>query len=170
MHYFYYFCDFNFSHKTKYVKQSNWRQDDWACSQMGWPHQPDLGLGRGTCHIFPRPKRRQIWCEYFSIIEALIIQWHKLTLCVRTDNVMDMDNVFIAWDHNDISVKYLPHVFKKIYVLNVSNFPKDLLYKDIPTKFHVYDTHEYFDRIWHLLIFSWIHEKSNKCFYQYKQY
>jgi hypothetical protein len=60
---------------------------------------------------------------------------------------MDMDNVFIAWDHNGISVKYLPHVFRKIYVLNVSNFLKDLLYKDIPTKFHVYDTHEYFDKI-----------------------
>jgi hypothetical protein len=33
-----------------------------------------------------------------------------------------------------------------------------LLYEDILTKFHVYDTQEYFETIWHLLIFSWIHK------------
>jgi hypothetical protein len=70
-----------------------------------------------------------------------------LTLYVRVDNLMDMDNVFIAWDHNGISVKHLQCVLKKVYVLNVSIFVEDLLYKDIQTKFHVYDTHDYFNII-----------------------
>jgi hypothetical protein len=58
---------------------------------------------------------------------------------------MDKDSVFIAWDHNGTSVKYLPCAFKRIYVLDVSNLLKDLLYKYIITKFHVYDTQDYFD-------------------------
>jgi hypothetical protein len=56
-----------------------------------------------------------------------------LTLYFRTENVMDRENVFIAWDHNGTGVKYLPCTFVRIYVLDVSNLPKDLLYKDIPT-------------------------------------
>ncbi len=47
--------------------------------------------------------------------------------------------MFIAWDHNGINVKYIPCAFEKVYVLDVSNLPKHL-YKDITTKFHVYDT------------------------------
>jgi hypothetical protein len=47
--------------------------------------------------------------------------------------------VFIAWDHNATNVKYLPCALEGIYVLDVSNFPKDLLYDDTLTKFHVYD-------------------------------
>jgi hypothetical protein len=66
---------------------------------------------------------------------------------VKIENVMDRENVFIAWDHNGTSFKYLPCAFKGVYVLDVSNFPKDLLYKTIPTKFHVYDTRDYFDTI-----------------------
>jgi hypothetical protein len=62
--------------------------------------------------------------------------------------------VFIAWGHNGTNVKYLPCKLEGIYVLDVSNLPKDLLYKDIPTKFHVYNTHDYFDIIYRLLIFS----------------
>ncbi len=52
MHFLNYFCDFIFFCKMKYVKESNWMNNNWACLQMGWPHHPDLGLGRGTCHIF----------------------------------------------------------------------------------------------------------------------
>jgi hypothetical protein len=63
-----------------------------------------------------------------------------LTLYIKTENAMDNKSVFIAWDHNGTSVKYLPCVFKGVYVLDVSNFPEDLLYEDIPIKFHVYDT------------------------------
>ncbi len=76
------------------------------------------------------------------------------TLYFRIENVMDKENVFITWDHNGTNVKYLPCVFKGIYVLDVSNLPEDLLYEDTLTKFHVYDMHDYFDTIWHLLIFN----------------
>jgi hypothetical protein len=63
-----------------------------------------------------------------------------LTLYIRTENAMGKESVFIALDYNGTSVKYLPCAFKEVYVLDVSNLPKDLLYEDIPTKFHVYDT------------------------------
>jgi hypothetical protein len=54
---------------------------------------------------------------------------------------MDKESVFITWDHNGTSVKYLPCMFEGVYVLDVSNLPEEvLLYKDIPIKFHVYDT------------------------------
>ncbi len=68
-----------------------------------------------------------------------------LTLYVRLENVMDRESVFIAWDHNGTNVKYLQCAFKGVYVLDVSNLLEDLLYEDIPTKFHVYNTHDYFD-------------------------
>jgi hypothetical protein len=70
---FCYFCNFNFFCKTKYVEQSSWRSDNQAGLWMGWQHHHDLGLWRGRCYIFPRP-RRQIWCGYFLIIEGLIVQ------------------------------------------------------------------------------------------------
>jgi hypothetical protein len=50
---------------------------------------------------------------------------------------MDRENVFKAWDHNGTNVKYFPCMFEKVYVLDVSNLLEELLYKDIPTKFHV---------------------------------
>jgi hypothetical protein len=53
---------------------------------------------------------------------------------------MDTENVFIAWDHNDINVKCFPYAFERVYVLDVSNLPKDLLYKDILMELHVYNT------------------------------
>ncbi len=56
-----------------------------------------------------------------------------LTLYVRIDNVMDKENVFITWDHNGTNVKYLPCVFKGIYVLDFSNLHEDLLYEDTLT-------------------------------------
>ncbi len=72
---------------------------------------------------------------------------------------MDKESVFIAWDHNGIIINYLPCMFDGVYVLDVSNLLAEvLLYEDILTKFHVYDTQEYFETIWHLLIFSWIHK------------
>jgi hypothetical protein len=51
-----------------------------------------------------------------------------------------------------MNVKYLPCVFEGVYVLDISNLPGDLLYEDIPMKFLVYETQDYFDTIWHLLI------------------
>jgi hypothetical protein len=61
--------------------------------------------------------------------------------------IMDRKCVFIAWDHNGMIIKYLPCVFEKVHVLNVSNLFKDLLYEDILMEFHVYDTRNYFDTI-----------------------
>jgi hypothetical protein len=49
--------------------------------------------------------------------------------------------------HNGVDVKYLPCVFDGIYVLDVMNMPKDLLYNDIPRELHIYNTHEYFNTI-----------------------
>jgi hypothetical protein len=46
------------------------------------------------------------------------------------------------------------HVHSRSLCLDVSIFPKDLLYKDILMELHVYDTPDYFDAIRHLLIFS----------------
>jgi hypothetical protein len=48
--------------------------------------------------------------------------------------------MFIAWDYKGANVKYLPCLFEGIYVLDVINMLKDLLYKDIPKELHVYDT------------------------------
>jgi hypothetical protein len=45
-----------------------------------------------------------------------------------------------------MNVKYLPCAFE-VYVLDVSNLPKDLLYEEILTKLHVYNTRYYFDTI-----------------------
>ncbi len=92
------------------------------------------------------------------LLEDLLYKDIPLTLYVKTKNVMDKESTFIAWDHNGTNVKYLPCVFKGVYVLDVSNLLEDLLYDDTPTKFHVYDTQDYFDTIWHLLIFNWIHK------------
>jgi cell division FtsZ-interacting protein ZapD len=63
-----------------------------------------------------------------------------LTLYVRIENVMHRESVFITWDHNGTSVKYLPCAFERINVLDVSNLLEDLLYENIPTKFRVYNT------------------------------
>ncbi len=62
-----------------------------------------------------------------------------MTLYVKTENVMDNENVFKAWDQNGTNVKYLPCTFKGVYVLHVSNLLEDLLYEDISIMFHVYD-------------------------------
>ncbi len=89
----------------------------------------------------------------FWLLEDLLYKNIPLTLYVRIDNIMDMKCVFIAWDHNGMIIKYLPCVFEIVHVLNVSNLLKDLLYEDILMELHVYDTWNYFDTIWHLLIF-----------------
>jgi hypothetical protein len=35
-------------------------------------------------------------------------------------------------------------------------------YKDISTKFHVYNTWDYFNTLWHSLILLWIHEEKEE--------
>jgi len=85
--------------------------------------------------------------DNFRLLDDLLYKDIPLTLHVRTNNVMDKESVFIARDHNSTSVKYLPCALEGVYVLDVSNLHKDLLYEDILTKFHVYDTQDYFDTI-----------------------
>ncbi len=85
--------------------------------------------------------------DIFRLHEDLLYKDIPLTLYVKTKSVMDRENVFITQNHNGTRVKYLPCAFERVYVLDVSNLPKDLLYEDIPTKFHVYDTQDYFNTI-----------------------
>jgi hypothetical protein len=67
-------------HKMKYVKQSNWKKDNPTSLQMGQPHHCDLGLWRGKCHIFPRLRKRKIWCGYFLVTKRLIVQGHMIDI------------------------------------------------------------------------------------------
>ncbi len=82
-----------------------------------------------------------------QLFENLLYKDIPLTLYVKTGNVIDRESVSITCDHNGTNVKYLPCAFERVYVLNVSNLHEDLLYEDIPIKFHVYDTQDYFDTI-----------------------
>jgi hypothetical protein len=88
---------------------------------------------------FPSQEEGQYKVDISQLLDDLLYKDIPLTLYVRIENVMDRESVFIAWDHNGINVKYLPCAFERINVLDVSNLPEDLLYKDIPTKFHVYN-------------------------------
>ncbi len=54
--------------------------------------------------------------DIFQLLEDLLYKDIPLTLYVKTKNVMDRESVFIAWDHNDISVQYLPCTFEKVYL------------------------------------------------------
>jgi hypothetical protein len=60
---------------------------------------------------------------------------------------VDGEQRFIAWDHNGAYVKCLLCAFDGVYVLDLINIPKDLLYKNIPVELHVYHTHDYFNTI-----------------------
>jgi hypothetical protein len=64
-----------------------------------------------------------------------------LTLYVRIVNVMDRENVFIAWDHDATNVKYFPCVFEKVYVLDVSLSPKTCCTKTF-LKIFMFTTHK----------------------------
>jgi hypothetical protein len=89
---------------------------------------------------FPSQEEGQYDVDIFWLPEDLLYKDLTLTLYVRTENVMDKESVFKVWDHNGTNVKYFPWAFEGVYVLDVSNLLEDLLYKDIPTKFHVYNT------------------------------
>jgi hypothetical protein len=83
----------------------------------------------------------------FQLLEDLLYKYIPLTLYVKIENVMDKENVFIVWDHNGTDVKYFPCAFEGIYVLDVSHLLNELLYEDILTQIHIYDTQDYFDTI-----------------------
>jgi hypothetical protein len=54
--------------------------------------------------------------------------------------------MFIAWDYKGVDVKYLSCVFEGIYVLDVVNMPKYLLYKNIHKNFMLI-AHDYLNKI-----------------------
>jgi hypothetical protein len=94
----------------------------------------------GVVVIYFPSQEGQYHVDISQLQEDLLYKDIPLTLYIRTENGMDKENVFKVWDHNGTNVKYLPCVFEGVYVLDVSNLLEDLLYEDIPTKFHVYDT------------------------------
>jgi hypothetical protein len=57
------------------------------------------------------------------------------------------EQVFVPWDYKNMDVKYLLCVFESIYALDVINMLEDLLYQGIPKELHIYDTHDYLNRI-----------------------
>jgi hypothetical protein len=92
-------------------------------------------------------KKGQYDVDIFLLLEDLLYKDIPLTFYVKIKNIMNRESVLIAWEHNGTNVKYLPCVFKGIYVLYVSNLPKDLLCEDIPRKFHVYITLDYLRKV-----------------------
>jgi hypothetical protein len=96
---------------------------------------------------FPSHEEGKYHVDNLGLPKDLLYKDIQSTLYVNIENVMDRKCVFIAWDHNGMSIKYLPCVFEGIYVLDISNLHEGLLYEDIPMKFFVYDTQDYFDTI-----------------------
>jgi hypothetical protein len=88
---------------------------------------------KGHVIYFPSQEEGQCDVDFSRLPKDLLYKDIPLTLYFRIENVMDRESVFIAWDHNGTSVKYLPCAFEGVYVLNVSNLLEDLLYKDIST-------------------------------------
>ncbi len=62
-----------------------------------------------------------------QLLKNLLYKDIPLTLYVKFENVMDKENVFKAWDHNGTNVKYIPCMFKGVYVLDVSNLPTNFV-------------------------------------------
>ncbi len=70
------------------------------------------------------------------------------TLYVSNEQITKGEQMFVAWDYKGANVKYLPCAFEGVYALNVAmNMLEDSLYKYIPKEFHVYNTHDYFNKI-----------------------
>jgi hypothetical protein len=56
----------------------------------GHPHHRDLGLWKGRCHIFPKPRSDGEYDVNISwLLKDLLYKDIPLTLYVRTKNVMD---------------------------------------------------------------------------------
>ncbi len=89
---------------------------------MGRSHHCELGLyERANVIYFSSQEEDKYDVNIFQLPTDLLYKDIPLTLYVETENVMDKKNVFIAWDRNGTSVKYLPCVFEGVYVLDVSN-------------------------------------------------
>ncbi len=85
--------------------------------------------------------------DIVQLFKFLLYKDIPMTFYVNLEGVMDGKQMYIVWDHNGVDVKYFPCVFDGIYVLDVTNMLKDLLYNDIRRELHVYNTHDYFNTI-----------------------
>jgi hypothetical protein len=59
------------------------------------------------------------------------------TSYVNNEQIIEGEQVFVTWDYKGANVKYLPCAFERIYVLDVINMLKDLLYEDIPKEYRM---------------------------------
>ncbi len=104
--FFCYFCDSNFLCKAKYFVQSSCRRDNQTCWQIN--HTIVTWVFEGADVIyFPSQEEGQYCVDISWLLKDLLYKDIPLTLYFRTENVMDSESVFIAWDHNGMSVKYL---------------------------------------------------------------
>ncbi len=80
--------------------------------------------------------------DIIQLLDDLLYKEFLLILFVNNEQVTKGEQMFVAW-WKKINVKYMTCEFEGPYALDVINMLKDLLYKDIPREFHVYDTHDY---------------------------
>jgi hypothetical protein len=94
----------------------------------------------GANVIYLLGKEGEYYVDIVQLSNDLLYKDIPMTFYVNNEHVVDDEQRFIAWDHNGVSVKDLPSVFDGVYVLDFTNIPKDLLYKDIPRNF-MFTTH-----------------------------
>jgi hypothetical protein len=70
--------------------------------------------------IYLQVRKGRISCGYCSVLEGLVYKDIPITFYISNEHVVDGDD-------NGVNVKYFPCMFESIYVLNVTNMPKDLL-------------------------------------------
>jgi hypothetical protein len=75
---------------------------------MAWVHE-----GANVIYFLGQ-EEGQYDVDIFQLLKDLLYKYIPLTLYIRTKNVMDRESVFIAWDHNNTNVKYLPCAFKRV--------------------------------------------------------
>ncbi len=149
-------CNYNFHFIYAQTTMSNNQNKGERGKEVRWqwhsrrPHNCDMGLWGRICHIFAMQKRRKYHVDIACLSKDLLYKEIPMTFYVNIEHVMKRKRVFIAWVHNGVKVKYLPCAFEGIYVLNLINMPKDLLYENIHGELRIYDTHDYFSTIWPL--------------------
>jgi hypothetical protein len=74
---------------------------------------------------FPTQEEGKYDVDIFQLSKDLLYKDIPLTLYVKIEHVIEKESVFITWDQNGTSVKYLPCAFEGVYVLNGSNLLKD---------------------------------------------
>lgn len=95
---------------------------------------------KGTYVIYLLGKEGEYHVDIVQLLDDLLYKDISMTFYVNNEHVVDGEQRFIGWDHNGVNVKDLPCVFDGVYVLDLTNIPKDLLYKNILEELHVYHT------------------------------